>query len=145
LTAFHAEYSRVPKNWVHIVFQDYAPGNGFTAGEVAATVALTLLMRTGRSPDYKRGMLTRLWELQLLQTLQFGCSLQEFWRAERIASGNRLGPAALSKVLGVMRRHEYASCNNDVVPVGMSPADLRTAEELHRPGSHGGVSNGLSW
>ena len=48
---------------MHIVFQDYAPGNGFTAGEVAATVALTLLMRTGRSPDYKRGMLTRLWEL----------------------------------------------------------------------------------
>jgi phenylpyruvate tautomerase PptA (4-oxalocrotonate tautomerase family) len=63
LTAFHAEYSGVPKNWVHIVFQEYAPGNGFTAGEVSATVALTLLMRTGRSPDYKRGMLMRLWEL----------------------------------------------------------------------------------
>jgi len=63
LTAFHAEYSGVPKNWVHIVFQDYAPGNGFTAGEVSATVALMLLIRTGRSPDYKRGLLTRLWEL----------------------------------------------------------------------------------
>jgi phenylpyruvate tautomerase PptA (4-oxalocrotonate tautomerase family) len=63
LTAFHAEYSGVPKNWVHIVFQDYAPGNGFTAGEVSATVALTLLIRTGRSPNYKRGLLTRLWEL----------------------------------------------------------------------------------
>jgi phenylpyruvate tautomerase PptA (4-oxalocrotonate tautomerase family) len=63
LTAFHAEYAGVPKNWVHIVFQDYAPGNGFTAGEVAATAALTLLIRTGRSPDYKRGLLKRLWEL----------------------------------------------------------------------------------
>jgi phenylpyruvate tautomerase PptA (4-oxalocrotonate tautomerase family) len=63
LTAFHAEYAGVPKNWVHVVFQDYAPGSGFTAGEVAATVALTLLIRTGRSPDYKRGMLARLWEL----------------------------------------------------------------------------------
>jgi phenylpyruvate tautomerase PptA (4-oxalocrotonate tautomerase family) len=63
LTAFHAEYSGVPKNWVHIVFLDYAPGSGFTAGEVAATVALTLVIRTGRSPDYKRGLLTRLWEL----------------------------------------------------------------------------------
>jgi phenylpyruvate tautomerase PptA (4-oxalocrotonate tautomerase family) len=63
LTAFHSEYAGVPKNWVHIVFQDYAPGNGFTAGEPAATAGLTLLVRTGRSPEYKRGLLKRLWEL----------------------------------------------------------------------------------
>jgi phenylpyruvate tautomerase PptA (4-oxalocrotonate tautomerase family) len=63
LTAFHSEYSGVPKNWVHIVFQDYAPGNGFTAGETSATAALTLLIRTGRSAEYKRGLLKRLWEL----------------------------------------------------------------------------------
>jgi phenylpyruvate tautomerase PptA (4-oxalocrotonate tautomerase family) len=63
LTAFHSEYAGVPKNWVHIVFQEYAAGNGFTAGEVAATAALTLLIRTGRSAEYKRGMLKRLWEL----------------------------------------------------------------------------------
>ncbi len=63
LTAFHAEYAGVPKNWVHIVFQDYALGSGFTAGEVAATVGLMPLIRTGRSLDYKRGMLRRLWEL----------------------------------------------------------------------------------
>src|ERR1700733_9481550 len=63
LTTFHSEYAGVPKNWVHIVFQDYAPGSGFTAGKVSATAALTLLIRTGRSPDYKRGLLKRLWEL----------------------------------------------------------------------------------
>jgi phenylpyruvate tautomerase PptA (4-oxalocrotonate tautomerase family) len=63
LTKFHSEYAGVPKNWVHIVFQDYAPGSGFTAGETAATAALTLLIRSGRSPDYKRGLLKRLWEL----------------------------------------------------------------------------------
>jgi phenylpyruvate tautomerase PptA (4-oxalocrotonate tautomerase family) len=63
LTAFHSEYAGVPKNWVHIVFQEYAPENGFTAGEPAATAALTLLMRIGRSPEYKRGLLKRLWEL----------------------------------------------------------------------------------
>jgi hypothetical protein len=51
---------------VHIVFQEYAAGNGFTAGEVAATAALTLLIRTGRSAEYKRGLLKRLWDL--LQT-----------------------------------------------------------------------------
>jgi len=63
LTAFHSQYAGVPKNWVHIVFQEYAAGNGFTAGKVAATAALTLLIRTGRSPEYKRGLLKRLWEL----------------------------------------------------------------------------------
>jgi phenylpyruvate tautomerase PptA (4-oxalocrotonate tautomerase family) len=63
LTALHSEYAGVPKNWIHVVFQDYAPGNGFTAGEPAATAALTLLIRTGRSPEYKRSLLKRLWEL----------------------------------------------------------------------------------
>jgi phenylpyruvate tautomerase PptA (4-oxalocrotonate tautomerase family) len=48
---------------VHIVFQDYAPGSGFTAGKAAVTAALTLLIRTGRSVEYKRGMIQRLWEL----------------------------------------------------------------------------------
>jgi phenylpyruvate tautomerase PptA (4-oxalocrotonate tautomerase family) len=63
ITTFHSEYAGVPKNWVHVVFYDYAPGSGFTAGKAAATAALTLLIRTGRSADYKRGMLKRLWEL----------------------------------------------------------------------------------
>jgi phenylpyruvate tautomerase PptA (4-oxalocrotonate tautomerase family) len=63
LTAFHPEHAGVPKNWVHIVFHEYARGNGFTAGERAATAALTLLIRTGRSAEYKRGLLKRLWEL----------------------------------------------------------------------------------
>jgi phenylpyruvate tautomerase PptA (4-oxalocrotonate tautomerase family) len=66
LTTLHADYAGVPKNWVHVVFQDYAPGSGFTAGIVSETAALTLLVRAGRSPEYMRGLLTRLW--QLLQT-----------------------------------------------------------------------------
>jgi phenylpyruvate tautomerase PptA (4-oxalocrotonate tautomerase family) len=53
----------VPKNWVHVVFQEYPPGNGFTAGEAAATAALTLLIRTGRPPEYKRELIQRLWKL----------------------------------------------------------------------------------
>jgi phenylpyruvate tautomerase PptA (4-oxalocrotonate tautomerase family) len=63
LTKFHSEYAGVPGNWVHIVFQDYEPGSGFTAGVASAAAALTLLIRAGRSPDYKRGLLKRLWEL----------------------------------------------------------------------------------
>jgi len=63
ITAFHAEYAGVPRNWVHIVFHEYAIGSGFTAGKPSATAALTLLIRTGRSADYKRAMLKRLWTL----------------------------------------------------------------------------------
>lgn len=63
LTTLHAEYAGVPRNWVHVVFQEYPPGNGFTAGEPAATAALTLLIRSGRTAEYKRGLLQRLWTL----------------------------------------------------------------------------------
>jgi phenylpyruvate tautomerase PptA (4-oxalocrotonate tautomerase family) len=60
LTTLHSEYAGVPKNWIHVVFQDYTPGSGFTAGEAAATATLTFLIRTGRSPEYKRELLKRL-------------------------------------------------------------------------------------
>ena len=63
LTHLHCELSGVPKNWVHIVFQDYAVGSGFTAGAPAATVSLTVLIRAGRSVEYKRDFLRRLWDL----------------------------------------------------------------------------------
>ena len=63
LTTLHCEFSGVPRNWIHVVFQDYQVGSGFTAGEPAATAALTLLIRTGRSPDYKRRLLKGLWDL----------------------------------------------------------------------------------
>jgi phenylpyruvate tautomerase PptA (4-oxalocrotonate tautomerase family) len=63
ITAFHVEYAGVPENWVHIVFHEYPSGSGFTAGTPSPTAALTLLIRTGRSADYKREMLKRLWSL----------------------------------------------------------------------------------
>jgi phenylpyruvate tautomerase PptA (4-oxalocrotonate tautomerase family) len=63
LAAFHADYSGVPKTWVQVVFQDYAPGSGFTAGKPSAVAALILQIRTGRSAEYKRGLVQRLWEL----------------------------------------------------------------------------------
>jgi phenylpyruvate tautomerase PptA (4-oxalocrotonate tautomerase family) len=63
LTAFHAEYAGVPRNWVHIVFHEFPIGSGFTAGRTSSTAALTLLIRTGRPADYKREMLERLWSL----------------------------------------------------------------------------------
>jgi len=63
LTAFHCAYSGVPPTWVHVIFQEYALGSGYTAGKAAAVAALTLLIRTGRSVEYKRQLIKRLWEL----------------------------------------------------------------------------------
>jgi phenylpyruvate tautomerase PptA (4-oxalocrotonate tautomerase family) len=63
LTAFHATYAAVPRNWVHVVFHEYPSGSGFTAGKSSPTAALTLLIRTGRTAEYKREMLKQLWSL----------------------------------------------------------------------------------
>jgi phenylpyruvate tautomerase PptA (4-oxalocrotonate tautomerase family) len=63
LTKFHSDYAGVPENWVHIIFHDYPVGSGFTEGEPAATAVLTLLIRSGRTPEYKRGLLKLLWDL----------------------------------------------------------------------------------
>jgi len=63
ITSLHVEMSGVERNWVHVIFQEYRQGYGFTAGQPAAAVSLTLLIRTGRAADYKRRMLTRLWKL----------------------------------------------------------------------------------
>jgi phenylpyruvate tautomerase PptA (4-oxalocrotonate tautomerase family) len=63
LTAFHAEYAAVPKNWVHIVFHEYPIGSGFTAGRPSPAATLTVLIRGGRSTDYQQEMLKRLWSL----------------------------------------------------------------------------------
>ena len=63
LTTLHSQYAGVPKNWVHVVYHHYAADSGFTAGEPAATATLTLLMRAGRPPEYKRELIRRLWNL----------------------------------------------------------------------------------
>lgn len=61
VTKIHCKMSGVPENWVHIIFHDYSFGSGFTAGKPAAAASLTLLIRTGRSPEYKRDLLQQLW------------------------------------------------------------------------------------
>jgi phenylpyruvate tautomerase PptA (4-oxalocrotonate tautomerase family) len=63
LTKLHSQYAGVPENWVHIVFQDYGVGSGFTAGKPAAAAGLTVLIRAGRPAEYKRELLRRLWAL----------------------------------------------------------------------------------
>ncbi|WP_188965802.1 tautomerase family protein [Neoroseomonas lacus] len=68
LTTLHSEAAGVPPSWIHVVFQDYAPGHGFTAGVPAPVLALTLVIRTGRSSDYKRDLLQRIWAIVQVTT-----------------------------------------------------------------------------
>jgi len=63
LTDTHVELSGVPRNWVHVVFQEYASGDGFSAGAAAPSVIATVTIRTGRSQEYKHNLLTRIWAL----------------------------------------------------------------------------------
>jgi phenylpyruvate tautomerase PptA (4-oxalocrotonate tautomerase family) len=63
VASFHESYASVPKAWVQVVFQDYAPGNAFTAGKPSAVATLIVQIRTGRTTEFKRGMVQRLWDL----------------------------------------------------------------------------------
>ncbi len=63
LTTFHSDYSRVPKDWVQVIFNDFAPGSSFSGGRPSAVATLMLHIRTGRSEEYKTEMVQRLWTL----------------------------------------------------------------------------------
>lgn len=60
IAEFHHQMTGLDLNYVKIVFNTFAPGNGFIGGEVGAAVILTVLIRTGRSNEYKRKMLLQL-------------------------------------------------------------------------------------
>jgi phenylpyruvate tautomerase PptA (4-oxalocrotonate tautomerase family) len=63
LASFHETYAGVPKAWVQVVYYDYAPGSAFTAGKPSAVATLIVQIRTGRTTEFKRGMVQRLWDL----------------------------------------------------------------------------------
>jgi phenylpyruvate tautomerase PptA (4-oxalocrotonate tautomerase family) len=69
ITEFHCRMTGLDKAFVKIVFTTFAPGDGFVGGEAAAAVILTVLIRGGRSPDYKRDMLLKLWAMLQRATL----------------------------------------------------------------------------
>jgi phenylpyruvate tautomerase PptA (4-oxalocrotonate tautomerase family) len=63
ITEFHCKLTGLDKDYVKIIFNIFPRGNGFVAGETVAAVILTVLIRSGRSADYKRSMLLALWEI----------------------------------------------------------------------------------
>jgi phenylpyruvate tautomerase PptA (4-oxalocrotonate tautomerase family) len=63
MATFHSGYAGVPKEWVQVVFNDYAQDSAFTGGRPSAVAALILQIRTGRSVEFKRGLVQHLWKL----------------------------------------------------------------------------------
>lgn len=63
ITDFHCAMTGLDKAYVKIVFDTFAPGEGFVGGVAAAAVILTVLIRAGRTSDYKRNMLMKLWAM----------------------------------------------------------------------------------
>jgi phenylpyruvate tautomerase PptA (4-oxalocrotonate tautomerase family) len=63
ITEFHCRLTGLDKAFVKVVFATFARGDGFVGGEAAEAVILTVLIRAGRSTDYKQKMLRDLWSI----------------------------------------------------------------------------------
>ena len=63
ITDFHCQLTGLDKAFVKIIFDTFPPGDGFVGGEAGTAVVLTVLIRGGRSTDYKRNMLQQLWSM----------------------------------------------------------------------------------
>ena len=63
ITNFHCQMAGLDKAFVKMIFDAFPTGDGFVGGEAAAAVTLTVLVRAGRSTDYKHKMLRGLWSI----------------------------------------------------------------------------------
>ena len=63
ITEFHSALTGVDKAWVKIIFDIFPRGDGFVGGAAAAAATLTVLIRSGRSADYKESLATQLWAI----------------------------------------------------------------------------------
>ena len=63
ITDFHCRLTGLDKAFVKLIFDTFPVGDGFVAGEARAAVILTVLIRVGRSTDYKKNMLQQLWSM----------------------------------------------------------------------------------
>ena len=63
ITDFHCRLTGLDKAFVKLIFETFPIGDGFVGGEAAAAVTLTVLIRAGRSTEYKKNMLQHLWSM----------------------------------------------------------------------------------
>jgi phenylpyruvate tautomerase PptA (4-oxalocrotonate tautomerase family) len=63
ITDFHCKLTGLDRAFVKILFNTYPQGDGFVGGEAAPAAILTVLIRVGRSAEYKRAMVKSLWDI----------------------------------------------------------------------------------
>jgi phenylpyruvate tautomerase PptA (4-oxalocrotonate tautomerase family) len=63
ITEFHSNMTGLDKAFVKLVFDTFPADHGFIGGEPGAAVILTVLIRVGRSVEYKKKMLLELWSM----------------------------------------------------------------------------------
>ena len=63
ITEFHCKLTGLDRAYVKILFDSFAHGDGFVGGEPALATTLTVLIRAGRSTEYKQQMLKQLWSI----------------------------------------------------------------------------------
>ncbi len=62
ITEFHCSLTGLAPAFVKVLFDEFPPGHGFV-GDGGSPVILTVLIRAGRSTDYKQQMLRQLWAM----------------------------------------------------------------------------------
>jgi phenylpyruvate tautomerase PptA (4-oxalocrotonate tautomerase family) len=81
ITRIHSAVMQVPKNFVRVVFLSYPQHSGYAAGEMAPTVALNCVLRSGHTVEEKTDLLKQLWsmfqKLTGIATELLAISLQE--------------------------------------------------------------------
>ena len=81
ITHIHTRVMKVPADFVHIVFLQYAKGAGFSAGKEGPTAALNCVLRNGHTAEEKSDLLKQLWAMFQsrtgIATDQLVLSLQE--------------------------------------------------------------------
>jgi phenylpyruvate tautomerase PptA (4-oxalocrotonate tautomerase family) len=63
ITEFHCKMTGLDKVFVKLIFETFPADHGFVGGETGSAVILTVLIRAGRSADYKHQMLRQLWAM----------------------------------------------------------------------------------
>ncbi len=63
ITRIHVAHTGAPRRYVRVIFQETAPENCYTGGEVANVAMIRGIIRAGRSAETKEAILRDLWEL----------------------------------------------------------------------------------
>lgn len=65
ITDIHCDLTGAPRHFVHVVFENYAPEDGFSGGKLSNVAFIRGAVRGGRSQEIKEAMLsqfTQLWQ-----------------------------------------------------------------------------------